>query len=307
MGKDSNVAIYASIAANVAIAATKLTAAAVTGSSAMVAEGVHSLVDCADGGLLLLGQRRSRRPPDAAHQFGHGRELYFWTLIVAVLFFALGGGVSVYEGVQHIRRPELIRDPFWNYVVLGAATVFDGASFLIGFRQLRARAGGRGLWTMVRESKDPTLFTVVLEDIADLTGLGLAFLGVYFGHRLGNPYLDGLASIGVGLVLAGVAVVLVVQSRGLLVGDGADPATVRAIEAAAAEVPEVARVRGVRTIHLAPHEIVVVLDVGFERGLTIDGIRRGAIALDRHVREASGDVRHVYIDIGALGGARSDE
>jgi cation diffusion facilitator family transporter len=304
MAEESGAAIYASIGANVAIAATKFTAAAFTGSSAMVAEGVHSLVDSADGMLLLLGRRRARRPPDAQHPFGHGRELYFWTLIVAILFFALGGGMSVYEGVQHILRPEPIRDPHWNYIVLGFAAVFDGASFVVGYRQFRQHAAGRGFWATIRESKDPTLFTVVLEDTADMIGIALAFLGVYLGHRFQNPYLDGAASIGVGLVLAGVAVVLLVQSKGLLIGERADQDVVDRIHAAAA-VPEIAEVRRIRTLQMSPHEVLVALDVTFAPGQTRQQVLDAVDGLERRIRAATPDPLHVYLEISALRAGRA--
>lgn len=304
MAEESSAAIYASIGANVAIAATKFTAAAVTGSSAMVAEGVHSLVDSADGLLLLLGRRRARRPADAQHPFGHGSELYFWTFVVAILFFALGGGMSVYEGVQHILRPEPIRDPHWNYVVLGFAALFDGTSFVVGYRQFRAHAAGRGFWATIRESKDPSLFTVVLEDTADMVGIALAFLGVYLGHRFQNPYLDGAASIGVGLVLAGVAVVLLVQSKGLLIGERADQAVVDRIHAAA-DAPEIGDVRRIRTMQLAPHEVLVALDVTFAPGLTRQQVLGAIDALERRVRAAASDPLHVYLEISALRAGRA--
>src|SRR4051812_7305398 len=234
MAKESAAAIYASIAANVGIATTKFVAAAFTGSSAMTAEGVHSLVDACDGLLLLLGRRRSRRPPTPEHPFGHGRELYFWSLIVAIVFFALGGGLSVYEGIQHILSPEPLKNPAWNYAVLGFAALFDGGSLVVGLRQFREAAGGRGFWAAIREGKDPSLFSVVLEDIADMAGIALAFLGVFLGHLLNNPYLDGAASVGIGLVMAGVAVVLLVESKGLLIGERADADVVECITAAAA-------------------------------------------------------------------------
>ncbi|HEX6039881.1 cation diffusion facilitator family transporter [Longimicrobium sp.] len=303
MAEESGAAIYASIGANVAIAATKFTAAAFTGSSAMVAEGVHSLVDSADGMLLLLGRRRARRPADTQHPFGHGSELYFWTLIVAILFFALGGGMSVYEGVTHILHPEPIRDPHWNYIVLGFAAFFDGSSFIVGYRQFRRHAAGRGFWATIRESKDPTLFTVVLEDTADMIGIALAFLGVYLGHRYQNPYLDGAASIGVGLVLAGVAVVLLVQSKGLLIGERADQEVVDRITQAAA-VPEIADVRRIRTLQLSPSEVLVALDVTFAPGLTRQEVLSAIDGLEQRVRAAAPHELHVYLEISALRAGR---
>lgn len=300
MANESPAAIYASIGANVAIALTKFAAAAATGSSAMVAEAVHSLVDSADGTLLLLGRRRARRPPDEGHPFGHGSELYFWTLIVAILFFALGGGMSVYEGIQHILRPEPIRDPFWNYLVLGIALALDGGSFFVGFRQFRAASAGRGFWDTIRESKDPTLFTVVLEDTADILGIVLAFLGVFLGHLLDNPYLDGAASIGIGLVMASVAVVLIGQSKGLLIGERADRDVVARIHAAAATEAARVEVRGIRTLQLSPSEALVTLDVAFDRSLSRAEVLETIDRLERGIRSATPDTLHVYLEVTSL-------
>jgi cation diffusion facilitator family transporter len=298
-GRDSAVAIYASIGANVVIAATKLTAAAFTASSAMVAEGVHSLVDAADGTLLLLGHKRSRRPPDAEHPFGYGRELYYWTLIVAILFFALGGGMSVYEGVQHILRPEPMRAPGWNYAVLAVAAVMDGSSFVIGFRNFRRSAEGRRFWAAIREGKDPTLFTVVLEDTADIIGIVLAFLGVFLSHRLNAPWLDGAASIGVGLVLAAVAVVLIIQTKALLIGERADPRVVRAITQAATTLPG-AHVRRIRTMQMSTEEVLVTLDVGFDRRLHRDQVLTAIGELEDRIRAASPGPLLLYLEISSL-------
>lgn len=301
MADDSPAAIYASIAANVAIGATKFTAAAFTGSSAMLAEGVHSLVDTADGLLLLLGRSRARRPPDRDHPFGHGRELYYWTLIVAILFFALGGGMSIYEGVQHLLNPEPVRNVAWNYGVLAISAVFDGSSFVIGYRQFRASAGGRGFWAAIREGKDPSLFSVVLEDIGDMAGILLAFLGVFLGHLLGNPYLDGAASIGIGLVMTAVAVVMIGESKGLLIGERADADVLSCIKAAAEHV-RAADVRRVRTMQLAPHEVLVTLDVAFDPKLTRGEVLREIEELERRIRAASNEGLWLYLEISALRG-----
>src|SRR5690349_1460454 len=165
----------------------------------MLAEGVHSLANCFDGSLLLLGEYRSRRPPDEEHPFGYGRELYFWSFVVAVVFFALGAGLTLYEGVRHVIHPPELGPATWSYVVLGGSALFDGASFVIGFKQFRRDAKGRGYWRTVRESKNPTLISVVLEDTADLLGLACAFVGVFLSHKLHMPALDGFASIAIGL------------------------------------------------------------------------------------------------------------
>lgn len=296
MASESRTAIYVGIAATLLIAATKFVAAAFSGSSAMVAEGVHSLVDSADGLLLLLGQHRARRPADELHPLGHGKELYFWSLIVAVLFFALGGGMSFYEGVQHIMRPEPIIDPAWSYVVLGASAVFTLGSFVAAFRPFARRADGRAYWAAFRRSKDPTLFTLVLEDLADLVGLLLAFLGIYFGHVLGNPYLDGAASLGIGLVMATVAALLARESKGLLIGEAARPAELARIHKAAADDPAVVAVRRPVTMHFGPHTILVAMDVEFEPALTATQIASAVDRLELEIRRELPDAKHIYIE-----------
>src|SRR3982074_1768572 len=199
MQTESRTAIFAAITGNLAIAATKFVAAFFTGSSAMLSEGIHSLVDTGNGGLLLLGFRMSQKPPDANHPFGHGKELYFWSLVVAILIFALGGGMSVYEGVTHLSHPQG-HHSMWDYVVLGFAIVFESFSFYFAFRAFQSQMTGQGVFQTIRASKDPTTFTVLFEDTAALLGLIVAFLGIFLGHLLNNPYLDGVASVGIGAI-----------------------------------------------------------------------------------------------------------
>jgi cation diffusion facilitator family transporter len=197
---ESRIAIYGAIAANVAIAVTKFTVAAISGSSAMLSEGIHSAVDTGNGILLLVGIHLSERPASEEHPFGHGKELYFWSLIVAVLIFGVGGGISFYEGVLHVLRPVALEDAFWNYVVLGCAAVFEGTSFVIALRQFRRQNPGLKLWEALKRSKDPSTFTVVAEDSAALAGLAIAGAGVWASHSLGRPELDGVASMLIGLL-----------------------------------------------------------------------------------------------------------
>lgn len=300
MASESRTAIYVGIGANVLIAATKFAAALVTGSSAMVAEGVHSLVDSGDGLLLLLGHSRGARPADEEHPLGHGKELYFWSLIVAILFFALGGGMSFYEGIQHILRPEPISEPKWNYIVLAASTVFTAWSFTVAFREFHKRAGSNSYWETFKRSKDPTIFTLVLEDLADLVGLLFAFLGVYFGHRLNNPYLDGAASIGIGLVMATVAVLLARESKGLLIGESATRAEREAIGAAACSDRDVKDVRRIITQHFGPENVLVLMDVVFRPGLDSAGIGAATDRMEAHIRDLQPAVKHIYIEAESL-------
>lgn len=263
---DSKVAIYGAIAANVAIAVTKFVVAGITGSSAMLSEGIHSAVDTLNGVLLLVGLKLSQRPATAEHPFGHGKELYFWSLIVAVLIFGLGGGISFYEGVQHIRRPEPMRDPTWNYIVLAAATVFETASLGIALRQFIRQKAGRPFWSSLLRSKDPSSYTVLAEDSAALAGLLVAAAGIYLSHRFDMPELDGAASVLIGLLLAGVAVLLISQSRSLLIGAGIRPETSREIRAIALARPGIAGVGEILSMYVGADDVLVTIDLDFENG-----------------------------------------
>ena len=215
--------IYAALAGNLLIAATKFTAAFFTGSSAMLSEGVHSLVDTGNGGLLLFGLHRAGRPPDRTHPFGHGRELYFWSFVVAILVFALGAGVSFYEGVAHIRHPEPASNVAVNYVVLGLSMVFEGGAWLIALKEFRRSKGRMGYYEAIRKSKDPSVFTVLFEDSAALLGLVIALVAITAAHLMEMPVLDGVGSIGIGLVLAATATLLARECKGLLMGEAASP------------------------------------------------------------------------------------
>jgi cation diffusion facilitator family transporter len=295
MAAESRTAIYASLGANVAIAITKFVVGAISRSTAMLAEGVHSLVNCFDGGLLLLGQRRSRRPPDDAHPFGYGRELYFWSLIVAIVFFALGAGVTIYEGVRHVVQPAPLGDPTWSYVVIAFSAVFDGASFVIGIRQFRRHMRAPGYWRAVHRSKDPSLFSVVLEDVADLIGLALAFLGVFLSHRLGMPALDGVASIAIGVVLGAIATILLVETHGLLVGEAANPELIDAIHRTVLEEEGVRAASRPASLHVGPQNIVVALNVEFEHALTAEQVAESAAALDERLRARHPAIQRVFV------------
>ncbi|MEJ1167921.1 cation diffusion facilitator family transporter [Variovorax sp. CCNWLW235] len=293
---ESKVAIYGAIGANVAIAATKFVVAGITGSSAMLSEGIHSAVDTFNGVLLLVGIRLSQRPATPEHPFGHGKELYFWSLIVAVLIFGLGGGVSFYEGIQHIRKPEPMRDPTWNYVVLALAFVFEGTSFLIALRQFRAQARGVPFWRALGQSKDPTTYTVLAEDSAALIGLAVAALGIYLSHRFGMPELDGAASVVIGLLLAGVAVLLIGQARGLLIGEGIRPETARAIRSLAMEQPSVSDVGHVLSMYIGPDEVLAIVDVNFKEGTATGEAADAISAIEGQVRARFPMIRRLFIE-----------
>ncbi|SFO33792.1 cation diffusion facilitator family transporter [Variovorax sp. PDC80] len=293
---ESRIAIYGAIGANIAIAVTKFVVAGITGSSAMLSEGIHSSVDTFNGVLLLVGLRLSKRPASVEHPFGHGKELYFWSLIVAVLIFGLGGGVSFYEGIEHIRHPEPLRDPTWNYVVLAAAAVFEGTSFLIALRQFRAQAGGTPFWQALDRSKDPTTYTVLAEDSAALAGLAVAALGIYLGHRFDMPVFDGAASMVIGLLLAGVALLLIAQSRGLLIGEGVRPETARAIRELAMAQPSVEEVGRVLSMYIGPDQVLAIVDVNFKDDTDTGEAAAAIAAIERQVRARFPMIKRLFIE-----------
>jgi len=259
----SNIAVYSALFANFAIAITKFVAAAVTGSSAMVSEGIHSVVDTCNEVLLLLGIHKSKRPADEKRPFGYGKDLYFWSFIVSLLIFAIGAGISFYEGFSHLKHPTTIKDPFWNYIVLGFALVFDGASLGIALREFNKERGDQSFWQAVKKSKDPTNFVVMFEDAADVLGLIVAFAGVFLGQYFQNAYFDGISSIIIGLILTAVSVVLARESYSLLMGETASPDVLQHVKELASGEPEVIKVTHPRSMFLGPEEIVLVLNAIF--------------------------------------------
>ncbi|MDZ5458773.1 cation diffusion facilitator family transporter [Azohydromonas lata] len=281
---ESRAAIYGAIGANVAIAVTKFVVAGITGSSAMLSEGIHSAVDTGNGVLLLVGTKLSERPPSPEHPFGHGKELYFWSLIVAVLIFGIGGGVSLFEGIQHIRHPEPMTDVRWNLIVLGAAVLFEGASFLVALRQFRRENSGRPFWQALRSSKDPTTYTVMAEDSAALLGLLVAFVGIGTSQWLHEPALDGAASAVIGLILAGVAILLVRESRGLLIGEGIRATTAHDIRALALAQPGVREAGWPLSMYIGRDEVLLTLELVFDEDVPVQQAAAATAALRRDVQ-----------------------
>jgi len=259
----SKLPIYSALAANLLIAITKFIAAAMTGSSAMISEGIHSVVDTGNEILLLIGIAQSKKPADDVRPFGYGKELYFWSFIVSIMIFAVGGGISFYEGVLHLQHPTIIEDPFWNYIVLTAALVFDGISGVIALREFNRQRGRTSFWKAVRRSKDPTSFVVLFEDGADVLGLIIAFAGVYLGHRFQNPYFDGVASILIGILLTGVAVILARECRSLLMGESVDGNMLDGISEIVMTHSSVQHVERPLSMYLGPEEVILVLPVTF--------------------------------------------
>lgn len=293
----SKLSLYGGIAANIAIAVSKFVAAYFTGSSAMLSEGIHSLVDTGNSGLLLYGMKQSERPADAEHPFGHSKELYFWGLIVAVLIFAIGGGMSFYEGIKHIQHPEPLEDAGWNYVVLGVSLLFESFAMYLSVKALLAQSkAGVGFVTMLRTSKDPAVFASVMENLAALVGLLLALVGVFLGHLLHNPYFDGGASIAIGLLLMLVAVFLVGRTKGLLVGTGVDAVTLANLERIAREQPQVREIRSPLTMYLGPNDVILALDVDFADDLTSVQVAIAVERLQDAIRVEHPEVQRIFIE-----------
>ena len=293
---ESRIAIYAALAGNAAVAITKGLAAGITGSSAMLSESIHSAVDTGNEALLLVGKRRSARPPDEAHPFGHGQELYFWTLIVSLVIFAGGGAVSCYEGILRLLNPSPPESSIWNYIVLGLAGIFEGASLYIGLRQFRRAYPGQPFWTVVRRSKDPTIFTVVFEDSAALVGLVFAFLGVYLSGRFGTSAFDATASILIGLLLMGVAVILVRESKGLLTGEAADREVQRGIRGILESDRDVVAANPPLTIYFGPETILLAAEIEFSDRLTAVQIGSAIDRLEAAVRSQYPKVKRIFIE-----------
>jgi len=293
---DSRIAVYGAIAANVAIAATKFVVAGITGSAAMLSEGIHSAVDTGNGVLLLIGRRLSERKATPEHPFGHGKELFFWSLIVAVLVFGLGGGLSMLEGIQHIMNPAPMRDPKWNYFVLFAAAIFEGTSFTVALRVFLREKGDRPFWAALHASKDPMTYTVLGEDFAALAGLAVASLGIFISHYYNLPQADGAASIAIGVILAGVAVLLIREARGLLIGEGIRPDTAAAIRELLGRHPLVRSVGPLLSMYIGPEQVLLTLDVEFDPKASAASISKAVRSLEQEIRARFDKITRIYIE-----------
>ncbi len=293
----SKVSIYGALIANVAIAIMKFIAAFFTGSSAMISEGIHSTVDSGNQLLLLLGIKRSQRPADINHPFGHGKEIYFWSLIVSILIFGLGGGMSIYEGIVHIKRPEQITRPAWNYAVLGGAILFEGTSLYIAVKNLYKQQELTGtIFKRLHVSKDPTLFVVIYEDSAAVAGLLIAFLGVFIGQQYNLPIADGLASVLIGVLLAFVAVVLVVESRNLLIGESAHKTLLDHVYEIVCGDENVHSLSRPLTMHFGPEDILLALDVQFQKSINGQELSKTVRRLEKTIRQEIPAIKRIYIE-----------
>jgi cation diffusion facilitator family transporter len=287
--------VYAALAGNLCIAATKFAAAALTGSSVMLSEGVHSLADTGNEALLLYGMRRAARPPDDRHPLGHGRELYFWSFIVALVLFSVGAGVAMYEGVTHLLHPTPTERPIVAYVVIALSAVFEGTSWWVAVHEFRTDMGDRGYLEAMQRSKDPPRFIVLFEDTAALIGLAIAAVGTFASSQLGRPEIDGIASIMIGLLLGVTATMLAVESKGLLLGERADEKLTQALRALAERSPAIRHVDDVLTVHLAPDQVFAAMRVQFAPELRAADIERAVAALVAETCAALPDVITLYV------------
>lgn len=294
----SKLPVYSALAANCLIATTKFIAAYVTGSSAMISEGIHSLVDTINEVLLLVGLNRSKKFAASGKLFGYGRELYFWSFVVSILIFSVGGGISFYEGVMHILHPQEIDNPKWNYIVLAFAFLFDGTSLVITMKEFNKRRGTTSFWKAVRKSKDPSIFVVLFEDAADVAGILVAFLGVYIGHKLHNPYVDATGSIIIGFILTFVSIILARETYGLLIGESVDEHMADAIINIANKQPRVDRVERLSSVYLAPEHVMIVLHISFLKSITQKESNEIVSGLKNDIKAAFPIVNRIVVAFG---------
>ncbi|MFZ0491324.1 MAG: cation diffusion facilitator family transporter [Salegentibacter sp.] len=292
----SNIAIYSAIGANILIAISKFIAAFFTGSSAMLAEGIHSLVDTGNGLLLLLGINRSKQAPDKMHPFGYGKEVYFWSFVVSILVFSLGGGFALYEGIHALQDPHLIEDPTWNYVVLFAALVFEGTALYLSLKTFnKSRAGSRNLISSIIRSKDAATFAVIIEDSAAVAGLAIALLGVFLSQQLQNPYLDGTASVLIGILLLVVATFLARESKGLLLGESARPEVLNSVEKILARNINVKDWAMPQSMHFGPDSILLIIEVDLRDDLYLEQAEKTMESLRLEIKKLHPQITQVYI------------
>ncbi len=306
MPSGSTRVIVAALLGNSLIAVTKFAAAAYTGSSAMLSEGVHSLVDTGNQVLLLFGLKQSRKPPDDDFPFGHGKEVYFWSFVVAILIFAVGAGVSLYEGVVRVMSPHPVENVIVNYIVLGFAMVFEGGAWFFALKEFDRVKGSRGYIDAVQEGKDPTFFVVLFEDSAAMLGLTVAFIGVWLGDVTGIAIFDGVASIIIGLILGGTAAWLAYETKGLLIGERANREVVDGIRRIVRAQRAVRHVNEVLTMHMGPEFILVNISVDFADSLRVGEIEETAAHMDHQIKTHFPNVKRVFIEAEARRGWKPD-
>ena len=296
MSSSSKKVIYAALAGNAAIAVTKFVAATLTGSSAMLSEGIHSLVDTGNQGLLLHGMKQAKKPADERFPYGHGKEVYFWSFVVAILIFAVGAGVSIYEGIHHIITPAPIKSPMINYIVLGLAIIFEGAAWYFALREFKKVKGDKGYIEAVHRGKDPTMFVVLFEDSAAMLGLVVAFVGIWLSQVTGILIFDGIASVVIGLILAATAVWLAYETKSLLIGESANKVVVDGIREMVGKHEHIEHVNEVLTMHMGPEFILVNLSLDFRDDLPVGELESLIAGLDADIKRSYAEVKRVFIE-----------
>ena len=300
MASESKTAIVAAIVGNLAIAVIKFIASALTGSAAMMSEGIHSVVDTGNGLLMLYGDYKSRKPPDENHPFGHGNELYFWSLIVAISIFAIGGGMSIYEGIIHLQHPVAIENVVWNYAVLGFSIVFESISWFFGWKAFRKSRKGKSVIEAIHVSKDPTTFTVLLEDSTAIVGLIIAFLGVVLGQLFDIYYFDGIASILIGLLLCLVAWFLGYETKGLLIGESVDNETLQEIHKLAESDESVEKVIKAMTLYFGPNDVLLTLELQYIKNVSAIDLRSAIRRIEKNMKEKYPKITWVFFEAQSL-------
>ena len=293
--ESSKLPIYSALIANIAIAVTKFIAAAITGSSAMISEGIHSVVDTANELLLLLGIAKSKKPADKKRPFGYGRELYFWSFIVSILIFGVGGGIAFYEGVTHLQHPHTIENPMWSYIVLTASLIFNLVSFFIALKAFNKNRKDN-VWETIRKSKDPSNIVILFEDAGDVLGVAVALAGVYFGYKYQNPYYDGIASIIIGIILTAISFLLARESRSLLMGESVDESIVDAVIKISEKDEAIEKVFYPLTVYLSPEEIVLVLETVFKDDLNTRQINEAIERIQIKIQKQYPNIKQIFIE-----------
>ncbi len=295
------ITVLGAMIANGIIAIAKFSVAALTGSSAMFSEGLHSVVDTGNQGLILFGIRRSNIEADERHPFGHGKELYFWSLIVSIILFGVGGGISLYEGFSHLQSPGELHDPTWNYVVLGIAFVVESVAWWIAIRHLlKAKKTGETFWSAFRRSKDPAIYVVLGEDTAAMLGIIVAFLGITLAHTFQMPVFDAIASIVIGVILVVIAMFLAYESRSLIIGESADQEIVKAIRRITGNDEAVQQAGNALTMHFGPNDILVNMKLKFKEGLSTSEIIQAVNRLENAIQDEHPDVRRIFFEADSL-------
>lgn len=296
MASGSKTVIFAALVGNSLISITKFVAAAITGSSAMLSEGIHSLVDTGNQVLLLHGLKQANKPADESFPFGHGKEVYFWSFIVAILIFALGGGISIYEGIQHIRHPQPITNPLINYIVLGLAIIFEGAAWFFAFREFSRVKGKWGYLEAIQRAKDPSIFVVLFEDSAAMLGLLVAMAGVWLSQYTGILYFDGIASVIIGFILVGTAIWLAYETKGLLIGESANRYVVNGIREILQQDDLVEHVNEVLTMHMGPDYVLANISVDFRDASQVGELEIVIHELSQSIKQQFPQIKRIFIE-----------